>query len=99
MNQKKVVVQPDPPITDSPQFFKMVEHAVAISDEILCECGEDEETLENSRVTLSANFVLDMTDCLVEFACRYEGFDPADIVGLLELQRLHQVRYGTATVH
>lgn len=99
MTQKKVVVQPEPAITDQPQFYKMVEHAVAIADEILCECGEDDETLQNSTVSVSADFMLDMTDCLIEFACRYEDFDPGEIVGLLELQRLHQVRYGTATVH
>lgn len=97
MTKKNVVVEP--PITDNAGFYKMIEHAVAISDEILCECGEDVETLEGSAVTISADFMLDMADCLVEFAMRYEDFDPADIVGLLELQRLHQVRYGTATVH
>lgn len=99
MTKKKTVAQPEPAITEHPEFYKMIEHAIAISDEILCECGEDDETLQNSAVTVSADFILDMTDIIVEFACRYEDFDPSEIIGLLELQRLHQVRYGTATVH
>ena len=77
-------------ISDHPDFVRVLEHAVYIADEILASVGEDDEDLANASVTVSAEFLLDFTDMLVEFAAIYEDFDPTEHLALLDLCRNHQ---------
>lgn len=86
-------------ISADPLFSELLEHAVAVCDEILAEAGDNLEDLEAATVTLPADFVVNVLDCLVEFACTYENFNADEIVGMLELQRSYQSRYGNRTVH
>lgn len=77
-------------LTDDPVFYNLLEHAVYIADEILTSVGTNQEDLERAQVTCSADYILDMTDMLIQFAAMYEGFDPSEHIGLLELCRNHQ---------
>lgn len=86
-------------ISADPLFSELLEHAVAVCDEILAEAGDSQEELETSTVTLPADFVVNVLDCLIEYACVYEDFKADEIVGMLELQRSYQSRYGNRTVH
>lgn len=88
-----------PMLCDEQDFALVLEHAVQVADEILATAGEDPDVLENCAITLPADFVLDMIDYLVEYACRYEEFDPTETIALLELHRSYQFRYGNRTVH
>lgn len=77
-------------ISDHPDFARVLEHAVYIADEIINSVGTEEEDLANASVTVSAEFLLDFTDMLIEFAAIYEDFDPSEHLALLELCRNHQ---------
>jgi hypothetical protein len=80
-------------------FALVLEHSVQLIDEILSTAGEDPEVLEETTVTTSAAFILDALDYLVEYATRYEDFETSEIIGMLELQRNFQTRYGNRTMH
>lgn len=85
-------------ISQEPGFSMLLERAVQAADEILVECGDDEEFLEKSTATLPCDFILDCFDTLIEYARRYEDFDTEGILGMLELQRDYQIRYGNRTI-
>ena len=87
------------PLCEEKDFSLVLEHAVQLIDEILSTAGEDPDVLEQTTVTTSADFLLDALDYLVEYASRYESFDPSEIIGMLELHRSYQYRYGNRTVH
>lgn len=75
-------------ITDHPDFHKILEQAVYCLDEILC--GVEESEMDTTQVSVSAAFLADLTDLLIEFACVYEEFKAEEHLHLLDLCRTHQ---------
>lgn len=87
------------PICQERWFSMLLEHAVQMNNHILDEV--DEEDLDETSVTVSASFILDMTDCIIEYASRYEGFaeDLDDLILMYQEQAKRQVKFGQRTVH
>lgn len=94
-------VKPEPPLSQEQDFSLMLEHAVHIASHILDSVGDSEEALKSSSVTLSCDFVMDLTDYVVQMACRYEDFSESmdRAIVMYQEQSKRQVKFGSRTVH
>lgn len=89
----------EPKISEQQWFAMLLEHAVSMASHILDEV--DEVNLDKSNVTLSADFVIDLLDCVIEYACRYEDFgkNMEEMLAMYRQQAERQVKFGRRTVH
>jgi len=103
MPKKTEEVIEDQPICRDPVVSKALSHAVQMCEHILTECGDDPEVLENSHVTVGADFLMDLMEIVIEFALRYEGEDfegiHDELIMMYEQQAKRKAGFGSKTIH
>ena len=90
----------EPELLSQTQYFSEVLAAACQQvHAILDACGEDDETLEASSVTVSCKFLLDLVECLLEMSYEYEDFDATEHFELIELQKQYGGVFKSDTRH
>lgn len=97
---KKPEEKEEPPICRDPAFAPVLAHATQMLEHIFSECSE--ENIDNSHVTLGADFVVDALSLLVDYASRYEPeFEEIydDLVQQYQMMHKAKTGFGSKTVH
>lgn len=97
---KKPEEKEEPPICRDPSFAPVLAHATQMLEHIFSEV--DENTIEESHVTLGCDFVVDALSLLVEYASRYEPeFEEIydDLVLQYDMMQKTKSGFGTKTRH
>ena len=85
------------------QFASVLAHVVQLNEHLIEETGGDQETLEGSHVTVSADFLADCFDLLIEYALRYEGEVFSEVhdglIQMYEAQTKRGAGFGSKTKH
>lgn len=100
MPKKTEEVIEDQPICRDPSFAPVLAHATQMLEHIFSEVNEN--TIEESHVTLGCEFVVDALSLLVEYATRYEPefaeiYD--DLVLQYDMMQKTKSGFGTKTRH
>lgn len=93
----------DKPICCDPVVSVVLSHAVQMSEHVFESCGDDQDVLENSTVTVGADFLIDLMDIAIEYAIRYEGEEFEDtykeLVAMYQQQSNRKAGFGSKTKH
>lgn len=93
----------EPPICRDPVVAKVLAHATQMAEHIMESCGDVPEILEQSTVTVGADFLMDLMDLVLEYGLRYEAEDfegvHDDLILMYQEQSKRKSGFGAKTVH
>lgn len=91
----------DMPVIMERGFSEMFAHGIQMYEHVLESTGADEEVIENTTVTIGADFLLDLIDYVVMMGCRYEGMEEYldELVMMYEVQAKTRSGFGSKTKH